>query len=160
MPFARQNLCGLMFEGPGTIPPHLTRVLLPMIRTLLPIMTQHRAGLQLIASGAGMLFLGLLWGLHTPNTPFPRLALTAHVGAMTEGMSRSIYHIVSRLYTPEHCSTGTSMSAYMLTRLSMFRLHDLHHRFACETDGYPRTFFSATDFCCLGYECWLGVCHY
>jgi hypothetical protein len=34
-----------------------------------------------------MLFMGLLWGLNVPNTPFPRLALTAHIGAMTEGMS-------------------------------------------------------------------------
>ncbi|KIV83488.1 hypothetical protein PV11_05509 [Exophiala sideris] len=48
-------------------------------------MTQHRAGLQIIASGAGLLFMGLLWGLNVPNTPFPRLALTAHIGAMTEG---------------------------------------------------------------------------
>lgn len=50
-------------------------------------MSQQRAGLKIIASGAALLFLGRLWGLNVANTPFPRLALTAHIGAMNEGVS-------------------------------------------------------------------------
>ncbi|KAJ8098146.1 hypothetical protein POJ06DRAFT_145827 [Lipomyces tetrasporus] len=47
--------------------------------------TQAATGLSLIRSGVSLQLFGLLWGMIVQLTPFPRLALTAHIQLMVEG---------------------------------------------------------------------------
>ena len=47
--------------------------------------SQTRTGLSLIRSGLSLQLFGLCWGLGVQATPFPRLALTAHIQLMVEG---------------------------------------------------------------------------
>ncbi|KAK9321538.1 hypothetical protein V1517DRAFT_308835 [Lipomyces orientalis] len=47
--------------------------------------TQATTGLSLIRSGVSLQLFGLLWGMIVQLTPFPRLALTAHIQLMVEG---------------------------------------------------------------------------
>ncbi|KAK9482019.1 hypothetical protein V1527DRAFT_477712 [Lipomyces starkeyi] len=46
---------------------------------------QAATGLSLIRSGVSLQLFGLLWGMIVQLTPFPRLALTAHIQLMVEG---------------------------------------------------------------------------
>ena len=41
---------------------------------------------QLLFHGLTLILAGLLWGLVVPATPFPRLALSAHIQFMVNGM--------------------------------------------------------------------------
>jgi hydroxylaminobenzene mutase len=41
---------------------------------------------QILLQGLMMVMVGLLWGLVVPHTPFPRLALGAHIQFETDGM--------------------------------------------------------------------------
>ena len=45
----------------------------------------HRSR-QILILGLVLVLLGLVWGLVVPNTPFPRLALGAHIQMVTNGM--------------------------------------------------------------------------
>jgi len=49
-------------------------------------MTIQSGGRQILFHGMSFVLAGLVWGLFVPNTPFPRLALTAHVQFETNGM--------------------------------------------------------------------------
>jgi hypothetical protein len=40
----------------------------------------------LLKSGAAQLFAGFLWGTQIPNTPYPRIALSTHMGQIQEGL--------------------------------------------------------------------------
>ena len=49
-------------------------------------MTQSKAQRQILVHGLALVFVGLVWGLAVPNTPFPRLGLTAHIQLIENGM--------------------------------------------------------------------------
>lgn len=48
--------------------------------------TQTRIAHSLYLIGASLMAFGLCWGFYVPHTPFPKLALTAHIQCMVEGM--------------------------------------------------------------------------
>ncbi len=41
---------------------------------------------QILLNGLVLVLIGLVWGLVVPHTPFPRLALGAHIQLVTNGM--------------------------------------------------------------------------
>ncbi|WP_156891644.1 hypothetical protein [Nevskia ramosa] len=43
-------------------------------------------GRQILVHGLVLILVGLVWGLVVPHTPFPRLALGAHIQLVTNGM--------------------------------------------------------------------------
>lgn len=43
-------------------------------------------GRQILVHGLALILVGLVWGLVVPHTPFPRLALGAHIQLVTNGM--------------------------------------------------------------------------
>lgn len=49
-------------------------------------MDRQRAGRQIFLQGMALILVGLLWGFVVPHTPFPRLALTAHIQFMVNGL--------------------------------------------------------------------------
>lgn len=49
-------------------------------------MKVHVGGRQVLLHGMLLVFVGLAWGLVVPGTPFPRLALGAHIQLSTNGM--------------------------------------------------------------------------
>jgi (hydroxyamino)benzene mutase len=49
-------------------------------------MTQVRGQRQILIQGLALIFVGLVWGLAAPATPFPRLGLAAHVQFIENGM--------------------------------------------------------------------------
>jgi hydroxylaminobenzene mutase len=46
----------------------------------------RRGGRQILIHGAVMVLVGLVWGLVVPATPYPRLALGAHIQFLLNGM--------------------------------------------------------------------------
>jgi len=48
-------------------------------------MTITSGGRQILVHGLMLVMVGLMWGLVVPQTPFPRLALTAHIQFVTNG---------------------------------------------------------------------------
>lgn len=49
-------------------------------------MTIQSGGKQLLLHGLSMILAGLVWGIFIPMTPFPRLALGAHIQYEVNGM--------------------------------------------------------------------------
>ena len=49
-------------------------------------MSVHSGSRQLLIHGLMLVLVGLVWGLVVPNTPYPRLALGAHIQFVTNGM--------------------------------------------------------------------------
>jgi hydroxylaminobenzene mutase len=49
-------------------------------------MNVHVGGRQVLLHGMLLVFVGLVWGLVVPGTPFPRLALGAHIQLSSNGM--------------------------------------------------------------------------
>lgn len=49
-------------------------------------MTVHAGSRQILLHGMLLVLVGLLWGLAVPGTPYPRLALGAHIQLVTNGM--------------------------------------------------------------------------
>ena len=43
-------------------------------------------GRHILVQGLALILFGLVWGLVVPHTPFPRLALGAHIQFVTNGM--------------------------------------------------------------------------
>ena len=41
---------------------------------------------QILIHGLALVLVGIVWGLVIPHTPFPRLALSAHIQAVLNGM--------------------------------------------------------------------------
>lgn len=41
---------------------------------------------QILIHGLALVLVGIVWGLAIPHTPFPRLALSAHIQAVLNGM--------------------------------------------------------------------------
>jgi hydroxylaminobenzene mutase len=49
-------------------------------------MSVQKAAKQILILGMALILTGLVWGLVVPHTPYPRLALTAHVQFESNGM--------------------------------------------------------------------------
>jgi (hydroxyamino)benzene mutase len=49
-------------------------------------MSVHSGGRQILIHGMVLVLVGLMWGLVVPNTPYPRLALGAHIQFVANGM--------------------------------------------------------------------------
>jgi hydroxylaminobenzene mutase len=49
-------------------------------------MTIQGGSRQILIHGMGLVLVGLVWGLAVPATPFPRLALGAHIQFVTNGL--------------------------------------------------------------------------
>ena len=49
-------------------------------------MSVHSSSRQILIHGLMLVLVGLVWGLVVPNTPYPRLALAAHIQFETNGM--------------------------------------------------------------------------
>jgi hypothetical protein len=49
-------------------------------------MSVRRGGRQILIHGLLMVLVGLVWGLMVPNTPYPRLALGAHIQFVENGL--------------------------------------------------------------------------
>jgi hydroxylaminobenzene mutase len=49
-------------------------------------MSVQRGGRQILIHGIALVLVGLLWGLVVPHTPYPRLALVAHIQFETNGL--------------------------------------------------------------------------
>jgi hypothetical protein len=49
-------------------------------------MSIQRGSRQILIHGLSMVLVGLVWGLVIPNTPFPRLALGAHIQLVENGL--------------------------------------------------------------------------
>ena len=49
-------------------------------------MSVHSGSRQILIHGLMLVLVGLVWGLAVPNTPYPRLALGAHIQFETNGL--------------------------------------------------------------------------
>ncbi len=49
-------------------------------------MTVEKSARQILIHGLAFVLVGLVWGLVVPHTPYPRLALGAHIQFETNGM--------------------------------------------------------------------------
>lgn len=49
-------------------------------------MNVQKGGRQILIHGIALVLVGLVWGLVIPNTPYPRLALGAHIQFETNGL--------------------------------------------------------------------------
>jgi hydroxylaminobenzene mutase len=49
-------------------------------------MSIDRGARQILLHGALLILVGLIWGLLVPHTPYPRLALGAHIQFLTNGL--------------------------------------------------------------------------
>lgn len=49
-------------------------------------MNARRRSRQILLHGLALVLAGLVWGVVVPHTPFPRLALVAHIQFATNGM--------------------------------------------------------------------------
>jgi hydroxylaminobenzene mutase len=49
-------------------------------------MSIQRGDWQILIHGLSMVLVGLVWGLVIPNTPYPRLALGAHIQLVENGL--------------------------------------------------------------------------
>jgi (hydroxyamino)benzene mutase len=67
---------------------------------------------QILIHGMFFILLGLLWGLVVPHTPYPRLALSAHIGFMGSGILIIVVAIL--LLTLPHCVGRKSIWVILL----------------------------------------------
>jgi len=49
-------------------------------------MSPQRGSREILIQGMALVLVGLVWGLVVPSTPYPRLALGAHIQFVTNGM--------------------------------------------------------------------------
>jgi hydroxylaminobenzene mutase len=66
---------------------------------------------QLLAHGLMLVMVGLIWGFVVPHTPYPRLALGAHIQFVTNGMLILIMAVL--LHTLPH-QVGPKSASVML----------------------------------------------
>lgn len=75
-------------------------------------MEVQRGGRQILIHGMALIFVGLVWGLIVPQTPFPRLALTAHIQFLTNGLLLIV--LASLLLKFQHRVGSRSVAAMVL----------------------------------------------
>lgn len=66
---------------------------------------QNRAR-QILIHGLALVLVGIVWGLVIPHTPFPRLALSAHIQAVLNGMLFTLMAVL--LLTLPHAVSARS----------------------------------------------------
>lgn len=49
-------------------------------------MSVHSSSRQILIQGLMLVLVGLVWGIVVPHTPYPRLALGAHIQLVTNGL--------------------------------------------------------------------------
>ena len=85
-------------------------------------MTVPRAGRQILIHGMALVWVGLVWGLVVPHTPYPRLALDAHIQFEGNGVLFIVVAIL--LLRVSHrvgvVSAGIMLLAVWLTWIMMF----------------------------------------
>src|SRR5277367_5039878 len=57
-------------------------------------MSVSSGGKQILIHGITFILVGLLWGLVVPHTPFPRLALGAHIQFVSSGILFMVMGII------------------------------------------------------------------
>ncbi|EJT99381.1 hypothetical protein DACRYDRAFT_110101 [Dacryopinax primogenitus] len=63
----------------------------------MPLISNQRGISILLLQQAAIVHLfGLIWGFFVPATPFPRMALTAHITAMSDSMSLLLLGLILR----------------------------------------------------------------
>ena len=72
-------------------------------------MTLSRGARQLLLHGLALVMAGLLWGLIVPHTPFPRLALSAHIQFEGSGLLFIVTGMLL-LLVPHHAGTKTLLA--------------------------------------------------
>jgi hydroxylaminobenzene mutase len=85
-------------------------------------MTPSRGARQLLLHGLALVMAGLLWGLIVPHTPFPRLALGAHIQFESSGLLFIVTGMLL-LHVPHRAGTKTLIAmlcAAWLTWLMAF----------------------------------------
>ena len=75
-------------------------------------MTSSRGGKQILIHGMLFVLAGLLWGLVVPHTPFPRLALSAHIGFEGSGLLFTVLALL--LLKLPHRVGGKSIAVMLL----------------------------------------------
>lgn len=68
-------------------------------------------GRQILMHGLLLILVGLVWGLVVPHTPFPRLALGAHIQLVTNGM---LFVVMAVLLLALPNNVGSRSAAVML----------------------------------------------
>lgn len=68
---------------------------------------QNRAK-QILIHGLALVLVGIVWGLVIPHTPFPRLALSAHIQAVLNGMLFTLMAMLL-LTLPHSVSTRSAL---------------------------------------------------
>ena len=74
-------------------------------------MTVQNSARQILIHGLALILCGLVWGAVIPHTPFPRLALTAHIQFMVNGM---LFALMAVLLLAIPNRVGTRSSFFML----------------------------------------------
>ncbi|HVU85719.1 MAG TPA: hypothetical protein VHD36_00235, partial [Pirellulales bacterium] len=74
-------------------------------------MTVERTARQILFHGLGMVLAGLVWGFVVPATPFPRLALTAHIEFTSNGV---LFIVLAVLLVALLHNVGPRSAALML----------------------------------------------
>lgn len=76
---------------------------------------------QILIHGLALVLVGIVWGLVIPHTPFPRLALSAHIQAVLNGMLFTLMAVL--LLTLPHAVSARSalvmLGAVCLTWLTV-----------------------------------------
>lgn len=75
-------------------------------------MDMQRRGNQILVNGLVMVIFGLIWGLAIPHTPFPRLALGAHIQFTLNGILFIVMAVL--LLALPHNVSGRSASIMLV----------------------------------------------
>ena len=76
-------------------------------------MNVMQGGRQILQHGLVLVFVGLLWGLVVPHTPYPRLALTAHEQFVFNGLLLIV--MAALLLKFEHTVGGKSVAVMVVS---------------------------------------------
>ncbi|KZT61738.1 hypothetical protein CALCODRAFT_479761 [Calocera cornea HHB12733] len=60
----------------------------------MPVSAQRVLALSALRHGSSLMLFGLCWGFTVPNWPYPRMALTAHIGATGNSMSLMLIGVI------------------------------------------------------------------
>lgn len=63
-------------------------------------MNEARVGRHIVLQGAALILIGLVWGFVVPHTPYPRLALTAHVEFEQNGLLLIALGVILFIFRP------------------------------------------------------------
>ncbi len=74
-------------------------------------MIVQRGGRHILIHGMTLVLVGLLWGLVVPHTPYPRLALSAHIQFESYGL---LYMVMAVLLLKLQHSAGQKSIVFMV----------------------------------------------